>query len=103
MGLMTTYMLAALYGGAHLKALETCKNAALRKARGNLEEFMVISEDPREDIERWVRVIGKVPDTILKKGGLYCILRSVKPLQPTLTQVCGFLRMLAQGDWVTVQ
>ena len=64
MGLMTAYTPAVLYGGAHLKTLETCKNTALKKAKGNFEKGMYISAGAWEDINWWVRAMGQSPNPI---------------------------------------
>ena len=64
MGLMTAYTPAVLYGGAHLKALETCKNKALKNAKGNFEKGMYISGEAWTDINWWLRVMGKSPNPI---------------------------------------
>ena len=44
----------------------------------------------------WREGTVKLYATYLKKWGLFCLTKSVKPLEPSLAQVCKFLRMLAQ-------
>ena len=44
----------------------------------------------------WRESTVKLYSTYLKKWGVFCLTRSVKPLEPSLAQVCRFLRILAQ-------
>ena len=55
LGLMTAYSQGLQYGSAHIKSLEIDKNVALRKARGNFENQMVISEHGLQDITWWIK------------------------------------------------
>ena len=64
-GLMTAYGPAVLYGGAHIKTLERCKNDALRKAKGDFEKCMRISPEGWEDINWWQEHIACSPSPIV--------------------------------------
>ena len=44
----------------------------------------------------WRESTVRLYATYLRKWGVYCLTRSVKPLEPSLAQVCRFLRVLAQ-------
>ena len=42
----------------------------------------------------WRKGMVKLYTNYLQKWGLYCLLKKVKPLKPTIAQVLRFLRML---------
>ena len=61
---MTAYAPAVFYGGAHIKALETCKNKALKRNKGNFERQTRISFEGWIDIQWWMEKVGYAPNPI---------------------------------------
>lgn len=53
-GLAGSYAVASDYGANHVKQIELDKNIALRKARGNYEALMSLSEKACQDIHWWL-------------------------------------------------
>ena len=61
---MTAYTPVVFYGGAHIKALETCKNNTLIRNKGNFERLTVITGEGWADIIWWQKVVGVSPNPI---------------------------------------
>ena len=59
MGFFNAYSKGVEFGRAHYKALERCKNYALKDSRGDYEQYMSLSAEAKDDICWWLNNFPK--------------------------------------------